>query len=53
MPRGRFPLNEIVKILMLITALVAIIVSRQACGQAVTNLFNTVAPAVPDAQIRR
>ncbi len=42
----RFPLAEIVKILMMITALVAIIVSKDACGQAVHNLFNTVAPPV-------
>jgi hypothetical protein len=42
----RFPLAEIVKILMLITALVAIVVSKDMCGQSVANLFNTIAPPV-------
>jgi hypothetical protein len=45
--RSRFPLPEIIKILMMITALVALILSKDACGQAVTNLFNTLAPPVP------
>ncbi len=57
MAKRRFPVAEITRILMLIVALVAIIASRDACGQAVKNLFNTVAPpveAAPDAgQIRR
>ena len=44
--RSRFPLPEIIKILMMITALAALILSKDACGQAVSNLFNTVAPPV-------
>jgi len=53
--RSRFPLPEIIKILMMITALVALILSKDACGQAVSNLFNTIAPpAAPDGgQSRR
>jgi hypothetical protein len=43
----RIPVPEIVKILMMITALVALILSKDACGMAVTNLFNTLAPPVP------
>jgi len=47
--RSRFPLPEIIKILMMITALVALILSKDACGQAVSNLFNTLAPqGAPD-----
>jgi hypothetical protein len=50
--KRRIPLAEITKILMLIGALLAIILSKDACGQAVRNLFNTVAPpvAAPDAR---
>jgi hypothetical protein len=48
MARRRFPLPEIVKILMMITCLVAIIVTKDSCGQAVKNLFNTVAPPVAE-----
>jgi hypothetical protein len=40
----RFPLNEIVRILMLITALVVIISMRSACGDGVANWFRIVAP---------
>lgn len=53
----RFPAADVTRILMLVGALVAIILAKDACGQAVKNLFNTVAPtaaAVPDAgQTRR
>jgi hypothetical protein len=41
-----FPFAQVVKILMLITCAVAILLSKDACGLAVTNLFNTVAPPV-------
>ena len=53
--RSRFPFPEIIKILMMITALVALILSKDACGQAVSNLFNTVAPpaAADGGQSRR
>jgi hypothetical protein len=54
---NRFPMVAVTRILMLIVALVAIIMAKDACGQAVKNLFNTVAPPVPEAvdggQIRR
>jgi hypothetical protein len=55
----RFPMTDVMRILMLVGALVAIILAKDACGQAVKNLFNTVAPpvvVVPDAgadQMRR
>jgi hypothetical protein len=48
----RLPAADIFRILMLVGALVAIILAKDTCGQAVKNLFNTVAPpvvAVPDA----
>lgn len=32
---------------MLITALIGILASRQACGRAVTNVMDQVAPAPP------
>lgn len=47
MAASRFPLNQIVRILMLLTALVAVILMRNACAHGVTNWFNTVAPTPP------
>jgi len=50
MAASRFPLNQIVRILMLLTALVAVLLMRNACASGVTNWFNIVAPTqVPDA----
>ena len=40
----RFPLAEVVRILMLILALVVILSMRNACGDGVANWFNIVAP---------
>jgi hypothetical protein len=42
----RFPLDAIVKILLMIVALVAIVMTKDMCGQSVANLFNTIAPPV-------
>jgi hypothetical protein len=57
MARRRLPIPEITKILILLTAAVMIILSKDTCGKAVQNLFNVVAPPVaagPDAgQSRR
>lgn len=40
----RFPLAEIVRILMLLVALVVIFSMRNACGSGIANWFNIVAP---------
>ena len=45
----RFPVADIMKILMLIVALVAILVTKDSCGKSVGNLFDTVAPPVAGA----
>jgi hypothetical protein len=44
MAASKFPLNQIVRILMLVTALVAVLLMRNACASGVTNWFNIVAP---------
>jgi hypothetical protein len=53
--RTRFPLAQVVQILMLVTALVFVLLMREGCGQGVANWFGIVAPdpaahvAAPDA----
>jgi hypothetical protein len=44
---SRFPLDQVVKILMLIVCLVAIVALRKACAHGVVNLFETLAPTPP------
>jgi hypothetical protein len=44
MAKRRIPVPEVTKILMLIVAAVAIIVTKDSCGKSVKNLFDTVAP---------
>ena len=38
------PVQQIIKILMMILALVAIVMLRKPCAQGVSNWFNVVAP---------
>jgi hypothetical protein len=45
----RFPLAAIVRILMLVTALVFVLLMRNACGDGVANWFHIVAPEVTGA----
>lgn len=49
--RPKFPLAQVVQILMLVTALIAVLVMREGCGKGVANWFGIVAPeaAAPDA----
>jgi hypothetical protein len=47
-----FPGAQIMKILMMILALVAVVMLRKSCAHGVSNFFNVVAPtnaAAPDA----
>jgi hypothetical protein len=47
--RPKFPLAQVVQILMLVTALVAVLLLREGCGAGVANWFHIVAPDVADA----
>lgn len=42
--RPKFPLAAVVQIMMLVTALVAVLVMREGCGKGVSNWFGIVAP---------
>jgi hypothetical protein len=42
--RPKFPLAQVVQIMMLVTALIAVLVMREGCGQGVANWFGIVAP---------
>lgn len=54
--RPRFPLVQLVQIMMLITALVAVLIMREGCAKGVSNWFGIVAPSTeqtsqaPDAR---
>jgi hypothetical protein len=48
--RPRFPLAQVVQIMMLITALAAVLLLREGCGAGVANWFRIVAPDVPAAR---
>lgn len=42
--RPKFPLAQVVQVMMLVTALIAVLVMREGCGKGVANWFNIVAP---------
>ena len=48
--RPRFPLAQINQILMLLTALAAVVMLREGCGAGVANWFKIVAPDTPAAR---
>ena len=48
--RPRFPLAQVVQIMMLITALAAVLLLREGCGAGVANWFKIVAPEPPAAR---